>query len=175
MKKTFSKKIAKIFGSVERINLSLHQLSNQTNFQTSILPFMNRSIIFRNAWTSARNLATVKGGTARQYIADALRKAWKGIVVTVESLTVAPAAEQIQKLADALVFAYNQYYMTPKKQEAMALVRQASENLEGFAKTVAESVFLYKKCSPKQAYCIARGIHDNCGNAGRYADFIYQA
>ena len=66
---------------------------------------MNRSIIFRNAWTSARNLATVNGGTARQYIADALRKAWKGIVVTVESLTVAPAAEQIQKLADALVFA----------------------------------------------------------------------
>lgn len=136
---------------------------------------MNRSQIFRNAWTSARNLATVKGGNVRQYISEALRKAWKGIVVTIESLTAAPAAEQIQKLADALVFAYNQYYMTPKKQEAIALVRQASENLEGFAKTVAESVYMYKKCSPKQAYVIARGIQENCNAAGRYADFIYQA
>jgi hypothetical protein len=136
---------------------------------------MNRSVIFRNAWTSARNLATVKGGTARQYIADALRKAWKGIVVTVESLTVAPAAEQIQKLADALVFAYNKYNMNTKMREAIAIVHQAAENLQGRAKDIAQSVYLYNKCSAKQAYCIARGIHENCGNAGRYADFIYQA
>lgn len=136
---------------------------------------MNRSIIFRNAWISARNFATVKGGTARQYISDALRKAWKGIVVTVESLTVAPAAEQIQKLADALVFAYNQYYMNTKKREAIAIVGSACESLEGLAKDIALSVYNFKKCSPKQAYCIARGIHENCGQAGRYADMIYMA
>ena len=136
---------------------------------------MNRSVIFRNAWISARNLATVNGGKVRQYIADALRKAWKGIVVTVESLTVAPAAEQIQKLADALVWAYGQYYMNTKKREAYDIVRYASENLDGLAKNIAESVFRYNKCSPKQAYCIARGIHENCNAAGRYADMIYTA
>lgn len=136
---------------------------------------MNRSQIFRNAWTSARALAIVKGGNVRQYISEALRKAWQGIVVTIESLTAAPAAEQIQKLADALVFAYNQYYMNTKKREAIAIVHQASENLHGLVKDIAQSVYLYNKCSAKQAYCIARGIHENCGNAGRYADFIYQA
>ena len=136
---------------------------------------MNRSQIFRNGRTSARALATVKGGNVCQYISEALRKAWQGIVVTIESLTVAPAAEQIQKLADALVFAYNQYYMTPKKREAVAIVEQASQDLEGLAREIAASVYRYGKCSAKQAFCIARGIHANCNAAGRYADFIYQA
>jgi hypothetical protein len=136
---------------------------------------MNRSEIFRNAWISARNFATVKGGTARQYIGDALRKAWQGVVVTIEMLTKLPDAVQIQKLADALVFGFGQFYNNAKKQEAFFLVFSVTEAAEGLAREIAESVIKYNKCSPKQAWHIAKAVQANCGNAARYAEMIYSA
>ena len=136
---------------------------------------MNRSLIFRNAWTSARNLATVNGGNVCQYIGEGLRKAWQGVVVTIESLTVKNAATQIQELADALVFAFGQYYNNPKKQEAQALVTSVAEAGEGFASEIATTVARFGKCSAKQAYHIAKAVQANCNNASRYAQYIYTA
>jgi hypothetical protein len=135
---------------------------------------MNRSVIFRNAWISARNLATVNGGNVRQYIGEGLRKAWQGVIVTIESLTV-NANQAINDLAQAIRYAINLYYMSPKKQEALAVAESVAEKSTEFGGQVAATVARYRKCTDKQAYHIAKAAYALGYDCAREAQSIYTA